>query len=518
MLAFNILLVFLPTIGFLYLDTYEKQLLNSQENAMVHQGWVLSASLSQSGDGLKDKALDVLDKLQQKSDSRIRILDQKAMLLADSLNISLDETRGETIQQFLFYQGYSSDLEKPNSANWLYELVTWPVRFFRRIFGSRLPEPEVEVEEHYKAEEPHLGPEVERALQGDYGAIWRYSEGGQRSVTLFSALPIFQDKSVIGVVLISQSTSRIMQDLYEVRLGILNVFVVIFIVAIILSLFLSGTIARPLRRLRNEAEAIVDRKGRLTRQFSSTTRLDEIGDLSNSLETITLRLKKHINFIESFAADLSHEFKNPLASIRSAADIALEAQDPKERQHFLNMIQRDVGRMERLLSGAREISRIDTSLEEEEPESLEIRVLLTHLVEAFEIRFPDLNFELSFPERKAMIKASSDKIAQVFENLLDNAVSFSPPQGTVTVVMGFQEHSIVVEIRDNGPGIPVENIDKIFNRFFTYRQGAPAKSIHNGLGLSIAQAIVEGYGGEIQAGNLPKKGACFRVNFPLSQR
>jgi two-component system sensor histidine kinase ChvG len=516
LLGFNILVVFLPVAGFLFLDTYEKQLLKAQEDSMVQQGRLLAAALSERDNFGYEVAEEILIHLQKRTDARLRVVERDGILLADS------STVGSTGDIALADNDNYESLEEETATDktsdqddWLYNIATWPFRLYRRFFQP--PIPAVEDPQYYASYKPILGPEVHAALEGRYKGVWRISAGGQRSVTLYSALPVWNRSEVVGAVLVSQSTYKILRNLYEVRLDIFKISLGSIIVAVVLSFILSATIASPLKKLRNEAEAILDRSGRLTRLFTHTKRMDEIGDLTRSLEELIRRLEKHLSFIESFASDLSHEFKNPLASIQSAIDIALEAENKKEREHFLRMVQRDVGRMERLLTGAREISRIDTSLEAEECKEFDASTLLSHIVEGFRLRKNKVIFDLQLPGNPVLLYASPERLSQVFENLLDNAVSFSPENGNISIILKQNDSHVIVTICDEGPGIPEENINRIFNRFFSFRPGEGKKAEHTGLGLSLAKAIVEGYGGSIFVKNNDHEGVVFIVRLPLKQ-
>jgi len=254
------------------------------------------------------------------------------------------------------------------------------------------------------------------------------------------------------------------------------------------------------------------------RHFQPSKRSDEIGDLSRALETLTQRLEKHIHFIESFAADLSHEFKNPLASIQSATDIALETTNRKEKTRFLKMIQRDVARLERLLCGVREITHMDVSLDKEECTQLNLNTLLTDLVEGFRLREKDITFQVDLISKPVTVYASPERLAQVFENILDNAVSFSPKGGRVSIFLKKLDSTAIISVSDQGPGIPKEHTDKIFERFFSYRLALKNNAHHTGLGLPIVRVIVEAYQGQIYVNNNSTQGACFEIRLPLCKK
>ncbi|HEX6903106.1 MAG TPA: stimulus-sensing domain-containing protein [Thermoanaerobaculia bacterium] len=503
LLLFNVLLVLVPVAGFLYLDIFEDQLLNDQERSMVQQGRLLAAALGSQGPLDGARAQDLIRRLEQRTEARLRIFGGNGGLLADSSR--LGPKRGDDSPAASKLPGGRA------RDNFLYRVAAGIYRAYRDLRdpgpARRTPPP------------AHPYPEkvVRDALAGRYGATIGPT-GGERwrpSVTLHSAIPIRSGGEVMGAVLVSQSTVRILRELDEVRLDVFKVFLGSVGVAAVLSLLLAGTIARPLRRLRDEANALLDRRGRLRGRFRGSRRSDEIGDLARALEGLTARLEEHLRFVESFAADVSHEFKNPLAAIRSATELLAESEDPADRERFLGMVQREVARMERLLSGVREVSEIDARLETEEAGLVDLAALLREHVESLRGRSGTVGFELRAPGHPVWVRASPERLSQVFENLLDNARGFSPAGGAVTVGLAAWDGAAAVHVEDQGPGIPESHLGRIFDRFFTWRPNEPgARDGHTGLGLAIAKAIVEGYGGSIVAGNRPEGGARFEVRLP----
>jgi len=380
------------------------------------------------------------------------------------------------------------------------------------------PGPSLDQFDFYSTNDVYLGKEVQAALKGRYGAATRISAGGQRSVTLYSAIPIRSADEVVGAVLVSQSTFSILEAIYEVRLGIFKVFLASVLIAIILSLTVSTTIARPLQQLSRRARQIVDRSGRLKRHFHASDRQDEIGELSRGLEQLTHRLERHIHFMESFSADISHELKNPLASIRSASEIVSDLESPQERAPFLQIIESEVARLERLLTELRDITSIDASLQAQNRDTVNLAELLPTIINGLKLRLRDsVTLKLNCSAEPAHVLASSDRLTQVLENLLNNAVSFSPPTESIDIELraGMDEH--ILKIADRGPGIDSQNLEKVFYRFFSYRPELSAsKNEHTGLGLAIVKSIVEGYGGSVRATNRRGGGACFEVRLPAS--
>jgi len=507
LLAFNVLLVFLPASGMLVLDTYEQHLLEAQERTMAQEGRLLAAALEVSNDLAADHARRILVQLGQRHQARLRVVDGVGTVLADSalLGPRREPDRAE-----------SPPTEPTAQESFLYRIGSLPFRLLRSLSA-----PADDLGDSSDGAPGILtGPEVQAALDGRYGATTRVVGDDPRTVLLYIAIPVRIDGVVEGAVVVSQSTSRILSTLYAVRLDVFRVFLASLAAAVALTLIMSTTIARPLGRLRQRAEEILDRRGRLRGGFEPSRRSDEIGDLERALAELTRRLEEHLQFMEAFAADVSHEFKNPLASIRTATEMALEVDNPEQRRRFLTMVHRDVARMERLLTEAREISRIDARLDNEDRESVSIAALLPGLVESFRLRTAETGptVELDLTPDRIVVSGSSDRLIQVFENLMSNAVSFSPRDGTVHVTARITDKHAEIIVADRGPGIPEEHRHRIFGRFFSYRPDGESTDGHTGLGLATVKAIVEGYGGSVVAEPRTGGGTTFTVRIPLADR
>lgn len=500
LLAFNLLLVFLPLGGLLFFDVFEDQLLEAQERAMVQQGRLLAAALG-GRDLDADTATAVLTRLEQRQEARIRVVGPGGALLADT---SLLGPRREPADE--------ARTAAPGRGSWVYRIAALPFLLLRQL-GP--PEPVADPAEFYSSGGPLLGSEVRAALAGRYGATTRISGGGQRSVTLYSAIPVRQGDHVVGVVLISQSTFRILQDLYAVRLDLLAVFVGSILLAGVLSLLVSARIVRPLRRLRGQAEALVDRRGRLAGRFEGLGRSDEIGDLSRSLAGVSERLAEHVTFIESFAADVSHEIKNPLASIRSATELALEVDDPVERRRLLEVIQAEVARSERLLADIRDLAHLDAGLDRgDDVEDVELLDFVTALVATAENGWPPGGVPVTVGGDPVTVRVHPDRLVRVLDNLLGNAASFSPPGAAIDVGVTSRDGRVVLTVSDRGPGIPPEHRDRVFERFFSYRPEDGDRREHSGLGLAIVRAVVRSWGGTVGATDRDGGGTTITVELP----
>lgn len=504
LMAFNLLLVFLPVAGILYLGSYEQKLLGLQRRALQEEARLLAAAVASAQVPGRSAQEILLERHRLRGDAndpvRLRVISPLGHIIADSHILS-----GAPPPQ----------RASRAKRNILYRIGA---KVIRPLLGlSRTMEPPLQEGDYYERSERLLGAEVRSALQGDPGAVERISPD-RRSVTVYVAEPIRVGDDVIGAALASQSTFPILQDLYTVRLGILRIFIVSVIVAIIISSLVATTIVRPLRQLRLEAGAILDRRGRLRGRFRGSRKHDEIGDLSRALERLTRRLDEHVRFIESFAADVSHEFKNPLASIRTATEMLAEVDEPSQRGHFLGMVELEIARMESLLAGVREITLIDAQLTTEERTRVDLRALLERIVDGFRLRErANVSIVLDAPTEPFEVNASEDRLIQVFVNVLENAISFSPPVGVVTIALAREASTIVTTIADQGQGIPEANLPRVFDRFFTHRpETTRPRASHTGLGLAIVKAIVEGYGGTITPTNNADRGATFEIRLPAA--
>jgi len=511
LLVFNLLLVFFPVGILMYLDTYEKQLLTAMENGMVQQGRILSAALGDSED-LEADALRILKNMEGKQDSRIRILDVRGSLLADSSSPSLAPVENPAAAEMKTrssYTGLTSEIPQSVREHWLYRLAVSPLNLARRIFAE--PAVPLVSAEYYSGSPILMGPEIEAALEGRYGAYTRYSGGGQRSVNLYSALPVTKGEEVAGVVLVTRSTYRILTDLYKLRLDMVRVFLLSLAAAAVLSLILARTITIPVKKLRDQAERFLDHRGRISGSFRSLKNRDEIGDLSRSLDGLSRRLEDYMGFMDSFSADLSHELKNPVASILNAAELSRDVPE-KDRQHFIDIIGREGRRIQRLIDDLRSISQVDVQMGKEKTEVIDIVRLTRDLVD--QRNGAGGNFTLEESAGSLKIRGGEDRFIQCLLNLMDNAGSFSPPGEPVILRVRKKAGLAEVSVLDRGPGIAEGNMPLLFRRFFTDRPPG-GESRHSGLGLSIVQAIVQAYGGTVECRNRESGGACFRMTFPL---
>jgi two-component system sensor histidine kinase ChvG len=523
------MILFFPLGSILFLGTFENQLLASQENSMVQQGRLLSSALAGMSDpeALSAEAGRILRNLNRRVDSRIRVVDAGGNLLADTANTPIEAapeaamlSRAESVAPAPAEPAVPAEAD-PNDSP-LYRIAVYPVNLVKKIF---LPPPaNFSGAEYYSGKQVLLGPEILAALDGRYGAATRLSSGGQVSVNLYSAIPIPGENTggISGAVLVSRSSYGILLNLYRLRFDILKIFLTSLGVSLVLSLVLSLTITSPIKKLKNEAEKILDKSGHFRGHFSGFKRKDEIGDLSRSLSALSQKLEKRIAFIDNFTSDLLHEIKNPLAAIRGQTELALAS--PEKEAKLLEGIRDEEARVERFLSRLRELSRIDNVLDHEETETIDLLQFIPLFLETWthgkEPANPGVNIVFDPPgELPVPVSVNTDRLVQVLSNPLENAVSFSSPGGKIRIALRTAPHSDrIITIDDEGPGIREENTGRYFERFYSERNQTE-KENHSGLGLAIVRAIAEGYGGAASLENLKDsdgriKGCRFTLTLP----
>ncbi len=340
-------------------------------------------------------------------------------------------------------------------------------------------------------------------------------------IFIAAALPIQGDGEAAGAILVSTREGEVDTIIRTAREQILQMFLLATMSSIALSMVLANSIARPLRRLSAAAQIARDEAGK-TMSLARinipdlSARPDEIGDLSRSMQNMTDALLEQIDQNKAFAADVSHEIKNPLTSLRSAVETLSYVQDSESRTALLEVIQNDVERLDRLVTDISNASRLEGELVRDAWEAVDLCALLSGMMQSFEAqgRTPDVNFIFETSVKDCTIRGLSSRLEQVFTNLIGNALSFVPHDGWVKVtVSNIDQENILVEVSDNGPGIPEDNLSDVFSRFYSERPVAQFGE-HSGLGLAISRQIVEAHGGDIVARNTAQGGALFSVKLP----
>ncbi|WP_375459070.1 stimulus-sensing domain-containing protein [uncultured Enterovirga sp.] len=366
-------------------------------------------------------------------------------------------------------------------------------------------------------------PEVGRALGGAAASMVRANSRGETIVSV--AVPIQRQRSVRGALLLSTQGGDIDAIIASERFALLQTFLVAAGVMLVLSYLLANAIAGPVRRLADAAERV--RHGIKARQEipDMTGRSDEIGHLSGALRDMTEALYSRIEAIESFAADVAHELKNPLTSLRSAVETLPLARSDESRGRLLSIIQHDVTRLDRLITDISDASRLDAELARADAEPVDLRRLLETVVSvANERRRPheatiDLQIDEAAEAGPLTVSGHDSRLGQVISNLFDNARSFSPPDSTIRARLARDRTDVVVTVEDEGPGIPPHALERVFQRFYTDRPDHGFGQ-NSGLGLSISRQIVEAHRGSIRAANRAPEGgptgARFTIRLPLA--
>jgi two-component system sensor histidine kinase ChvG len=431
-----------------------------------------------------ERVAPLLRRLITPTNTRARIYDRDGALVLDSRNLY---GRGDVLR----FDLPPPTTEKPGIAERTFIAIrTWLGR-------GDLP--------RYREIGPDNGkgyPEVAQALDGQKASVVRINDRGE--VIVLVAVPVQRFRTVRGALLLSTQGGDIDQTVEAERLAILKVFLVAAGIMSVLSMLLAGTIAGPVRRLADSADRVRRRVRGRVEIPDFTQRRDEIGHLSGNLREMTAALYNRIEAIESFAADVAHELKNPLTSLRSAVETLPLARTDASRSRLLAVVEHDVRRLDRLISDISDASRLDAELQRQEAAPVDLHKLLSAVVTvANEIKREDgvtvgLTFEGS--PRIYMVQGHDSRLSQVINNLIDNARSFSPAEGRVRVNCRRSGTIIVITVDDDGPGIRPDAIEKIFERFYTDR---PQQNFgqNSGLGLSISKQIVEAHDGRLSAQN-----------------
>jgi two-component system, OmpR family, sensor histidine kinase ChvG len=479
-----------------------------------------SEMLGQSGDGLEnldfpinpERVAPMLRRLITPTRTRARIYDPSGRLLLDSQSLY---GPGDILR--LDIPPPQAEQAKPFLDRMVEKVQAW-------LFHPALPTYEDLTGSEY--------PEVKQALSGTPTAIVRANKQSEMIVSV--AVPIQRFRSVQGALLLSTLGGDIDKIVQAERLAIVRVFLVAALVMIVLSILLAGTIAGPVRRLANAAERVRLRADRRAELPDFSDRNDEIGHLSTAFRAMTDALYNRMEAIERFAADVAHELKNPLTSLRSAVETLPLAKSEESKNRLLAIIEHDVRRLDRLISDISDASRLDAELQRQDLDAIDIGRMLTTITSAQnDVHSEEATIILDIAESargqgRLRLKGHDLRLGQVFTNLIDNARSFTPPKGQVRVAVRRDRDHILVTVEDDGPGIRPDAIERIFERFYTDRPNEGFGQ-NSGLGLAISKQIVEAHGGQIWAENRVSSqpgpegrreviGARFNVKLPAAAK
>ena len=499
-LLLNIVPVALLALGAVYLSDYEEELIGAELASLAVQGEMVAAGIAEvavaGGETTvnrldADAARQLLTRLVRPTGVRARLFSETGDLLGDSAVLS----EAGRIHVIPLPPPEAPPAVEPQLGE---RIGDWIARQLSR--ADRFPE-------YAERGVPTVRdfPEAASALRGFNASAVRIAPDGR--LMLSAAVPVQRYKQVLGALMLMRDNRAIAASLREVRYDMMVIAAAALGITVLLSLYLAGTITQPIVRLARAADEV-----RLARENRPEIpdlgkRGDEIGDLNDALRSMTDALWQRINTIESFAADVAHELKNPLTSLRSAIEMAARPNlEPERRDKLMAIVMDDINRLNRLISDISDASRLDAELMRGEVKPVDLHALLSDMVRHYAVtavQKAGVEVEFRLAANPPFAAHGHDgRYGQVFRNVIDNALSFSPPGSRLVIELSREPRGgpFVVTIDDEGPGIPEDNLESIFERFYSER---PTEHFgqHSGLGLSICRQIMETYGGSISASN-----------------
>ena len=501
-IGLNLLGLTILIVGALAMNELSKGLINAKIDSLKTQGTFLvnvieqAATQGEPAPALDpDKARETLQLLFVGAQQRARVFDAHGGLIADS-DVITDKVDATPLPP----------ARRPGQVQ-----LAWPP------FSGHGADAGVA-----KAQ-ADLDREIGEALQGHPVAELRRARNGERVVSI--SLPIHYVQDVLGVLTLE--SGDVDQIITAQRWALLPFILIAVGVSLTSSALLSRFIALPVLRLARAADSVTLARARAISLPDIAQRDDELGDLASSLETMTSALSERMDAIERFAADVAHEIRNPLTSIRSAVETLDLVTDPVSRERLTSILKHDVGRLDRLITDISNASRMDAELSRERPRPLDLEKLLGELAGFYTETGRPGEVPVRFLPPESLEPASvigrEGPLSQVFRNLIDNARSFSTlttvEHPEVRLSVRRDGRQVIAAVEDDGPGLPPENLETVFERFYTARPKGAAFGGHSGLGLSIARQVVEAHGGTIRAENRQDAdgkvlGARFTVALP----
>ena len=490
----NVLPLVLLGGGVLYLDSYRKQLLDERFKLALVEAQITAEALAGATQKRQEALLIQIGKEQR---LRIRVYGPEGELESDSFQLAPP----------------SFDLPEPSEVDQT-DFSLRMDRWFDRVVGApALPDyrqPEVDNVEAW--------PELVRAREESLTQIvLRDAPDGTHVIN--AAAPVGLDGDTL---LLTRNPIDITQSVREARTSVAMIVLLFLLVSTLLSFFLAQTIVRPLRELVQAAVRVRQGRDRQVEVPRLPERGDEIGMLARAVSDMTAALRHRIDAVESFAADVAHEIKNPLASLRSATESLGKVDDAELRTQLLDIATHDVRRIDRLVTEISDASRIDAEMSRTEFERVDLAELLHNIVTSREERGENEGRTIcvSAEGDALVVNGVAVRLERIIENLLDNAVSFSPPAGSIDARLIRREGRVFLTICDEGPGIPEEKREKVFHRFHSDRPEGEDFGNHSGLGLAIGRTIAEAHDGTLHVEGRPDgaSGACLVLDLPAAKR
>jgi len=480
-IAINLIGLILLAIGFILVDKSENNLIEARKEALILQANLIAFSFTLDS-SVTNQEINNIDNLfltkkwTSTKIARTQIFNDNLIKIFDSKNYQKEKNQDQDSSNYFF-----SDI----------------IKIIKELFGRDAPLL------------PDLGyslSDLKDAILGKTKATeYKLKNGG---ITVHVSIPLQRNNLKKEVLLLSTQEGDIGRIIREERQRYLRAFLVALSISLFLSVSLSSTIARPLNRLAKAAEGVSN--AGIGEIPIMENRKDEIGVLANSVKRMTIALQDRVKSVEAFAADVAHELKNPLTSLQSAIETLQLSKEEEERKQLIKIAIKDLKRLDRLISDISSSSRLEVELARGEFEVIDIRDVLQSVMEVTRTNITkkiDIKINLKLPKNKIEVLGIGDRIAQVFYNLIDNAISFSKAGYNIDINASTTKSDAIIEIRDEGPGIPKENLGRIFERFYTYRPEEKIFGNNSGLGLSICKQIIKSLNGTIIATNRMGGGA-----------
>ena len=510
------MIVVFPTamffLGLLHLDQYRSTVLKSEIDALYRQGGTLARSIGMTDAEYSIQARRKISELTVERasqliasipDARIRIFQPNGIMISDSINSSrLSPPIIRVIKR--------EDMVQRGFDAWLRDMVS--------MFGDFIsPRDNVPLYREGRNLSALDFPAVQSALKGDPDSLVMRDRNGQ--LVLGVAVPIRHLRVVRGALLVTASGDHIERDIAQVQYTFFQVFFGILMVTIVLGYYLSQSIIGPISTLARRANQVRLNQFQSLAMPDLINRRDEIGTLARDLSAMTDELHARMKATASFAADVSHELKNPLTSLRSAVETMARLDNKDQQDKLMQIILDDVGRLNRLITDISAASRLDADLSQAEYATIDLNDLIKNFVASRDLannQRLDIAVETKLPKSSVYVHVVVDRLVQVLDNIFANAVSFSPEGGVISLTLNRKSGKAIITIADDGPGIPEAKLDTIFSRFYSERPEGESFGQHSGLGLSISRRIIETLGGVITAANRKKRRGRFKTGAEIT--
>ena len=518
----NMIGLLILATGILYFNQFRQSLINAHVQSLMVQGQIIAAAVAGSATAdtssivINPDQLDDTTNPNKPADSDQSALDfpispetagpvLRRLLANTTIRGQIIDTGGNLVVDSNFLYGTNDIVQSaiaPPKVTWTSRFTDSLNRSLDWLFATDYP-----LHKEYGLDNNASAPEIAAALNGASVSVVRVNDN--HDIIVLVAAPVQRFRAVLGALVLSTKGGEIDEVIRAERRIVFLTFGFSALVALLLSTLLAGTIARPIRKLSAAADRV--RRGISKRveipDFSS--RPDEVGQLSVSLRDMTTALYQRIDAIEAFAADVSHELKNPLTSLRSAVETLGIVKTAEQKNKLVEIIVHDVKRMDRLISDISDASRLDAELSRGDSNPLDMARLLQSIAELSNATAKDGQAEIQLVVQPAtdktmiqpfLVLGHDSRLGQVFRNLIDNARSFTAAGSKIYLRLRRVGADVEVRVEDQGPGIRPENLERVFERFYTDR---PQQSFgrNSGLGLAISRQVVEAHRGRIHAEN-----------------